>query len=152
MPRLINSIIIEASIDSIWENLAEVDRLSQFDPGAKISSALTKQKNGLNAERRVEMLDGKNWFEEKCTVYEKNETLKYELLRCSFPVHQLNHQYYFRKIKANKYEVKQEQNYVMKYALVGQIMGYMLKPKWNKGVQGFLLGLKQKSESSPHSP
>ena len=45
--------------------------------------------------------------------------------------------------------LEQEQGYTMKYGLVGSVMGTMIKPKWNKGVQEFLAGLKAYSEAQP---
>lgn len=67
------------------------------------------------------MQDGKNWFEEKCTVWEPNEALTYELTACSFPVHNLEHTYSFEKV-GNKTKVKQAMTYQMKYGLLGKIM------------------------------
>ncbi|MBL4592968.1 MAG: hypothetical protein JKX68_04025, partial [Flavobacteriales bacterium] len=46
----------------------------------------------------------------------------------------------------NKIRVTQEMNYEMKFGLLGKLMGTMLKPKWNKGINQFLRGLKQHTE------
>lgn len=146
MTTIENSILINAPIEKIWKELATVDRLDKFDPSSKKSSVLSDNNYGYGAKRRVEMKDGKNWFEEKCTVFKENEDLKYELTACSFPVHNLNHRYSFRKLGNNQFEVTQMQSYTMKYGLLGKVMGLMLRPKWNNGVKMFLSGLKEVSE------
>jgi len=146
MTTLKNEIIIDAPIDKIWKELSTLDRLALYDPGAKESKVLTEKKRGKGAKRRVEMNDGKNWFEETCTVYEENNDLKYELNACSFPVHDLFHSYKFEKIDNNKYNVIQTQSYRMKYGFLGSLMGIAIKPKWNKGINDFLQGLKKISE------
>ena len=148
MTTLKNEIIINAPIEKIWEELSVLDRLALYDPGAKDANVLTQSKQGEGAKRRVEMTDGKNWFEETCTVYEENTDLKYELNACSFPVHNLFHRYKFEKLGENKYKVVQTQSYKMKYGFLGNIMGITLKPKWNKGVRDYLQGLKSISEQN----
>ena len=146
MTTLKNEIIIHAPIEKIWKELSTLDRLALFDPGAKESNVLTQSKMGIGAKRRVEMNDGKNWFEETCTIYEENNDLKYELNACSFPVHNLFHRYSFEKIDKDTYKVIQTQSYKMKYGFAGNIMGLAIKSKWDKGVKDFLQGLKRIAE------
>lgn len=98
MKTLINEVLIDAPIDKIWESLAITDRLDSYDPTVKKSTATTEIKSGIGAGRKVDMMDGKNWFEEKCTTYEPNQALEYTLTACSFPVHQLQHDYSFEQI------------------------------------------------------
>lgn len=148
MTTLKNEIIINAPIEKIWKELSTLDRLALYDPGAKEANVLTQNKKGKGAKRRVEMNDGKNWFEETCTIYEENNDLKYELNACSFPVHNLFHRYRFEKIDDDKYKVTQTQSYKMKYGFLGSLMGLAIKSKWNKGINDFLQGLKKISEQS----
>ena len=145
MAILNNEIIIDAPIDEIWEALIIVDKLEILDPTVKKSVALTSTKSGIGARRKVTMLDGKNWFEETCTVFKTNEALTYDLTACSFPVQNLKHSYSFVAV-GNKTKVMQEMNYKMKYGILGKVMGAMLKPKWNKGINLFLGGLKEYAE------
>ncbi len=145
MAKLHNEILVNAPIDKIWEALTIVDKLDTYDPTVKKSTAINTLKSGIGAKRKVDMLDGKNWFEETCTVSKKNEALTYELTACSFPVKKLKHTYNFQNV-GNKIKVTQEMNYEMKFGFFGILMGAMLKPKWNKGINEFLGGLKQHTE------
>lgn len=146
MATLHNKILIDAPIEKIWEALTVVDLLGTYDPTVKNSIAITSAKTGVGAKRKVTMLDGKNWFEESCTASETNKALTYELTACSFPVHSLKHNYRFVKV-GDKIQVEQIMNYTMKFGFLGIIMGSMLKPKWNKGINQFLSGLKSYTEN-----
>lgn len=145
MKTLKNEVLIDAPIDKIWEALAVTDKLDTYDPTVKKSTAISDIKTGIGASRKVDMLDGKNWFEEKCTTYEPNKALEYTLTACSFPVHQLQHDYSFEQI-GYKIKVKQKMNIEMKYGPLGKLMFAMLKSKWNSGNQQFLGGLKSALE------
>ncbi len=141
-----NDILIDAPIDQIWTALTEVDRLEEIDPAVKNSTPLSQATAGLGVERRVDMLDGKNWFEEKCTAYVKHEALTFELQACSFPVHSLRHSYSFQEMNG-KTQVTQHMEYQLKYGILGQLLGLILRPMWNKGNRTFLQGLQDYTES-----
>ncbi len=146
MPTLENSIIIDAPLGVIWNFLSEMDKLALYDPAVASSKVLSDTKTGVGSTRRVEMKDYKNWFEEKCTLYQPEEALEFQLTACSFPVDSLKHVYTFNKINHNKYQVTQHQTYQMKYGILGWIMGALIKTRWNKGIKSFLKGLKDISE------
>ena len=142
MTTLHNDIIINAAIEKIWEALVVVDVLDTYDPTIKKSTAISNIKSGIGAKRKVDMLDGKNWFKEECISFDPHKDLEYKLYACSFPVHSLVHNYKFHK-EGNTIRVEQLMKYKMKFGLFGIFMGLMLKPKWNKGINKFLGGLKQ---------
>jgi ligand-binding SRPBCC domain-containing protein len=146
MNTLHNEIIINAPIEKIWDALTIVDKLDSYDPTVKKSTATTSHKSGIGAGRKVDMQDGKNWFEETCTVYEPNKALTYTLTACSFPVHKLYHDYNFEKV-GDKVRVTQKMNIQMKYGLLGKLMFVLIKPKWNSGIKEFMNGLKQITEN-----
>lgn len=147
MAIIYNEIEIQAPIAEIWEALTDVERLEQYDPTVKKSTALSTFKKGIGAKRKVEMADGKNWFEEQCTVSEPSEKLTYELTACSFPVHCLNHTYSFEKV-GDSIRVKQVMRYEMKYGLFGRIMDALIvKSKSDQGIKKFLTGLKTHTEN-----
>ncbi len=145
MFTLENRIVINAPMNKIWEALTEVDRLDEYDPTVLKSTRLTDRSSGKGAKRKVDMKDGKNWFEEECVEFEKDQKLVYKLSACSFPVHELRHSYYFNSV-GDQIEVMQKMQYQMKYGIFGKLMGAMMKSQWNKGINQFLGGLKGYSE------
>jgi ribosome-associated toxin RatA of RatAB toxin-antitoxin module len=146
MTTLFNEITIEAPIQKIWEVLTNVEELEQYDPTVKSSTARSESKRGLGASRKVEMKDGKNWFEEKVTEFKPNESLIYELTACSFPIHHLKHSYHFEEINGQT-KVSQRMDYQMKFGLFGKLMDWiMVRRQSDKGIKLFFNGLKSHIE------
>lgn len=148
MSTLHNEIIINAPIERIWEALTNIEELEQYDPTVLKSTATTSSKSGIGAARKVNMKDGKNWFEETCTALKPHEALTYELTNCSFPVHALNHSYSFENMDGGKVRVKQVMEYQMKYGFLGKILdALMVKKQSDKGIKAFMSGLKSFTET-----
>jgi ribosome-associated toxin RatA of RatAB toxin-antitoxin module len=142
MTVLHNEINIRAPVEKIWEALSNIETLEKYDPAVKRSRAISLNTSGIDAARKVEMNDGKNWFEERCTVSNSGEALTYELTACSFPVHRLKHSYAFEK-NGNGVNVKQVMEYEMKYGRLGRILDvWMIRRQTDSGIKNFLSGLK----------
>jgi ribosome-associated toxin RatA of RatAB toxin-antitoxin module len=146
MTTLHNEIIIDAPIEKIWAALSDIEKLERYDPLVKTSHAISQSKHGIGAARKVEMKDGKNWFEEKCTNWNPNESLTYELTACSFPVHRLKHSYRFEKV-GKQIKVRQLMEYEIKYGLLGALLDkMMIRKQTDSGIKKFFAGLKTYSE------
>ena len=146
MTTLHNEIIIDAPIGKIWNALSTIDQLERFDPTVKKSKVLTAANSGVGAKRKVDMLDGKNWFEEKVTEYKPNEALAFELTACSFPIHHLTHSYSFEPV-GQQIKVKQVMQYQVKFGFLGKIMdALMVRKQSDQGIKKFMNGLKSFTE------
>jgi len=146
MGKLTNDITINAPIDKIWSILTDLELLDKTDPTVKKATLISENKTGLDAKRKVLMQDGKNWFDEKITVFKPNEALAYQLTDCSFPIKGLKHTYSFQKI-GNQTKVQQEMEYTVKFGLLGILMDKMMIGKqFNSGINKFLNGLKKYAE------
>lgn len=142
-----NEILIQAPVGKIWEVLASPELLDQYDPTVRKSSLISKERTSLGAKRRVDMLDGKNWFEEKITVYKPNEALTYELTACSFPIHTLKHSYSFQKL-GEQTKVSQVMEYTVKFGLFGRLLDVlMIRKQSDTGIKKFFGGLKSYLEA-----
>ena len=143
-----NEIMIDAPLEKIWGALTQIEMLDQYDPTVKKSTALTNSKTGVGARRKVEMLDGKNWFEETCTEAVPNMALTYELTACSFPVHKLKHSYSF-KAEGRNVKVSQIMEYNVKFGFLGKIMdALVVRRQSDAGIKKFFTGLKNYLEQS----
>ncbi|MFN0035577.1 MAG: SRPBCC family protein [Saprospiraceae bacterium] len=148
MTTLHNEIIVNAPMERIWAALTNIEELEKYDPTVLKSTATTPLKSGIGAARKVEMRDGKNWFEEKCTVLATHEALTYELTACSFPVQSLKHSYSFENAGPGMVKVKQVMEYQMKFGLLGKIMdSLMVRKQSDKGIKAFMTGLKSFTEN-----
>lgn len=146
MGKLVNEVTINAPIDKIWSILTDLELLDKTDPTVKKATLISDNKTGLDAKRKVLMQDGKNWFDEKITVFKPNEELVYQLTDCSFPIKGLKHTYSFQKI-GNQTKVQQVMEYTVKFGLFGVLMDKMMIGKqFNSGINKFLTGLKTYAE------
>jgi ribosome-associated toxin RatA of RatAB toxin-antitoxin module len=148
MATLCNDILINGSIDKIWAALTDLDLLEKYDPTVKRSRLVSGKNANIGAAHRVDMQDGKNWFEEKVTVVNTNESLAFELTACSFPVHKLKHSYTFELLDS-RIRVKQVMEYEVKYGMVGKVLdSLVVKKQSDTGIKKFLQGLKLYVENS----
>jgi ribosome-associated toxin RatA of RatAB toxin-antitoxin module len=147
MTTLHNEITIDASVEKIWDALSNIENLEKYDPTVKEANAISQLKSGVGAARKVLMKDGKNWFEEKCTLSKANESLAYELTACSFPIHQLKHSYSFRQL-GDQVQVKQVMEYEVRYGWVGKILDVLvIRKQTENGIKKFFSGLKNYLEN-----
>src|ERR1044071_1298213 len=128
MATIHNEIVINAPIEKIWGVLTNLELLEKYDPTVRKSRLTSAQATNVGAARRVEMQDGKNWFEEKLTVFEPERSLAFELTECSFPVHKLKHTYSFEHLDG-KVKVRQLMEYQPKFGLLGKMMDALVGRK-----------------------
>ena len=142
MATIHNEITVSVSSDKVWHLLTDLELLDKYDPTVKKSTLLSTEKTGIGAKRKVLMLDGKNWFDEKVIVFKPTEALTYQLTECSFPIKSLTHSYSFEKI-GNQTKVKQVMEYTVKFGLLGKMLdAMMIRKQSDRGVKKFLVGLK----------
>lgn len=147
MATIHNEITVNVSIDKLWNILTDLELLDKCDPTVKKSTLVSAQKTGMGAKRKVDMLDGKNWFEEKVTVFKPNDALTYQLTDCTFPVKALKHSYSFEK-NGTQTKVKQVMEYTVKFGFLGRFLdSLMIRKQFNGGINKFLAGLKSYAET-----
>jgi uncharacterized protein YndB with AHSA1/START domain len=147
MATIHNEITINAPIEKIWEALTDLELLEKYDPTVKKSTLISSEKTNIGAKRKVDMLDGKNWFEEKVVTFKPNEALAYELTACSFPVQRLKHSYTFQPI-GGQTKVKQVMEYTVKFGLLGKLLDVlMIRKQSDTGIKKFFSGLKVYAET-----
>src|SRR5438876_11393384 len=147
MATLYNEIIVNAGIDKLWNILTDLEILEKYDPTVKKSSLISAERTGIGARRKVDTADGKNWFEEKVTVFKPNEALTYQLTDCSFPIKGLKHSYSFEKI-GDQTKVKQVMEYTVKFGVLGKLLdSIMIRRQSDSGIKKFFSGLKSYAET-----
>ena len=147
MATLHNEITIRASMDKVWSLLTDLEMLDKYDPTVKKSTLVSAEKTGIGAKRKVLMLDGKNWFDEKVTVFKPHEALTYQLTDCSFPITKLRHSYSFEKA-GDQVTVKQVMEYTVRFGLLGKLLdALMIRRQSDRGIKKFFSGLKSYAET-----
>jgi ribosome-associated toxin RatA of RatAB toxin-antitoxin module len=147
MATIHNEITVNASVDEIWNILTDLELLDKYDPTVKKSTLVSPEKTGIGAKRKVLMVDGKNWFDEKITEFNPNLALTYQLTDCSFPIKGLQHSYSFEKV-GTQTKVKQVMEYTVKFGLLGKLLdAIMIRKQSDMGIKQFFAGLKSYAEN-----
>jgi ribosome-associated toxin RatA of RatAB toxin-antitoxin module len=142
-----NEITVNAGVEKVWDMLTNLELLDKYDPTVKKSTLVSTEKAGIGAKRKVLMLDGKNWFDEKVTVFKPNVALTYQLTECSFPIKGLKHSYSFEKV-GSQTKVKQVMEYTVKLGLLGKLLdAMMIRKQSDSGIKKFFAGLKSYAET-----
>ena len=147
MATIHNEVTINAPVERIWSNLTDLELLEKYDPTVKKSTLISSEKSGIGAKRKVDMIDGKNWFEEKVTAFKPNQALTYELTACTFPVQNLRHSYSFEEV-GGQTKVTQMMEYNVKFGLLGKLLDVlMIRKQSDSGIKKFFAGLKSYTET-----
>lgn len=148
MRTIKNEISINAPLEKIWNILTTPELLDKYDPTVKKTTLISTEKTGLGAKRKVEMLDGKNWFDEKIADFEPMKKLSYQLTDCSFPIKGLKHTYIF-KSEDDVIKVQQTMEYEVKFGILGKLMdAMMIRKQFDSGIKKFFGGLKSYAEKN----
>ncbi len=141
MTVLENSVRIQASPETIWRVLGQLDALDQYDPGVRKSATLSGPASGVGASRQCDLAPG-GWFRERVTEWQPHEALAFELVECTLPVRRLTHRYTLAPAEGGTL-VHQRMEYELKFGPLGWLMdAWMVRRKWDAGIKGFLAGLK----------
>jgi len=146
MATIYNEIMISSDSGKIWDILTDLELLEPYDPTVRKSVLISSQKARVGAARKVDMADGKNWFEERVTRFEPGNVLTIELTACSFPVERLSHSYSFEQV-GSQTKVIQVMDYTVKFGLFGKLIdALMIKKQSDAGIKKFMSGLKSIAE------
>jgi uncharacterized protein YndB with AHSA1/START domain len=141
-----NSVHIDAPPGRVWEVLAQLDALHEYDPGISSSALRGDKRSGLGADRQCDIKAG-GWFRERVTVWEPGRELEFTLYECTLPVRRLRHRYTLTSDEGGT-RVDQTQEYTLKYGVLGELLDAMfVRRKWDAGVKSFFAGLKRHIES-----
>ena len=148
MATLRNEIAINAPVEKIWAVLSDLSLLEKYDPAVLKSEVISVEKPGIGTMRKVYMKDGKNWFEEKVTIWQPNQALTIQLTNCTFPINGLKHSYSFSS-GGGITVVREVMEYEVKFGLFGKLLDWlMIKKQSDKGIKLFMEGLKRFVENN----
>jgi ribosome-associated toxin RatA of RatAB toxin-antitoxin module len=147
MATIHNEIIINAPVEKIWAIITDLALLERYDPTVLSSTIISAEKTGIGAARKVDMRDGRNWFNEQITMLQPNHALTIQLTECSFPIKGLKHSYSFEKI-GTQTKVTQVMEYTVKFGLLGKLIdSIMIRKQSDTGIKKFFAGLKSYAET-----
>ncbi len=72
MTKVIREVLVNAYKENIWEILANLESVQQYDPGVTAARYLTEAKEGVDAARHCDLVDG-DFVKERITAWSPEE-------------------------------------------------------------------------------
>jgi ribosome-associated toxin RatA of RatAB toxin-antitoxin module len=143
MGTITRTVIVNATLDRVWEVVSHVGSVQQWHPLVKRAPVLSPEPTGVGAQRRCEFHDGTSVVE-TVTASKDREMVQVELSEFSMPLTRATGTFRFKELGPEQVEIAMTFDYDMKYGPVGWLMDTaMMKPMMNKVFGQVLAGLDQ---------
>lgn len=145
--RISSSLIIESSIESIWNILKRFGEIEKFHPLIKRSYSMTEQKSGIGAKRHCVLLP-MGEMDEVITEWIEGKSFTAEVYAGKMlpPCHFMRGEIRLEP-EGNRSRVTFTFTYQLKYGFVGKLMDRLLiRPQFRKGPPRYVEGLKKYME------
>jgi len=129
---------IKASQNAIWSLIADVRRIADWHYNIATVDLLSSAPTGIGAARRCNFHDGSNVREDVVAVTEEQRILM-KLSEFSVPMKRLELEITLRRLAAEETEAVLTLRYVVKYGILGRILGATVVRKELTGVTTKLL-------------
>ena len=153
MPKLTDTILIDASKERVWETIADLGGIQSFHPGVSRSYYLTDQREGLGASRRCELLPMGTVDETAVDWQQGREfTLAITPGPKAPPFKHANGRMWIEE-QGTGTLVGLEIEYRLKFGPLGRLLNHlMVEPQFRKVVPRVLNGLKRFQEDGVTNP
>ena len=128
---------INVSSEKVWAILDDFGGVEKFSIGVEKSPLIGEKNSGLGAKRHCVFYD-KTSVDEEIIEYEEKKSFKVVLTEYSMPMKAMVAGFRVEKVTDTSCEVSMYMDFVVKFGLLGSLMGMMMRPVM-KGVQKKLL-------------
>ncbi|MGD9658769.1 MAG: SRPBCC family protein [Methylocystis sp.] len=144
---------IAAGASVVWALLEDFPHIDAFNPNLSRSAHIDGTPlEGVGAERRCELKDGRNWIEERVVDWRPGERYTVEIYAGTMPIRDVRTTLAVSPNGAVSRAVMQI-TYTPKFGPVGQLLDLLLLRQKTKGLMDSVLeGLEQKSVESLAEP
>ena len=138
---------INAPVTAVWQTLADIGTIYQWNPGVQASHLTTEQAEGIGACRTCD-LGGSNYLDEQVVTWEPERALTMRITGTNMPFKTADIRFTLQP-NGSGTDVTVSPIYELKYGPVGKLMDrFFVKNTYEKGMRGLLSGLKQHVEGS----
>ncbi|MBI4490560.1 MAG: SRPBCC family protein [Deltaproteobacteria bacterium] len=139
-------VTINAPKDVVWNVLADIGSIHQWNPGVVDSRATTDGEVGLGSARRCE-LGGKNYLDEEVVEWVPKKILTMRIVATNLPFKTADIGFALES-RGEQTLVTVSPTYRLKFGLLGTLLDAVLvRSQYRKGMINLLRGLKQHLES-----
>ena len=135
------AILVNSSVDRVWDVLADIGTISRWNPGVKSSHLTTEGKEGMGAGRRCN-LGGKTYLDEEVVAWEPHKNLTMRITATNLPFRRADIRFNLKDTGEGTL-VTVSPNYALKFGWFGSILDrFFVRRTYLKGMKQLLAGLK----------
>lgn len=132
---------VNAPLDDVWASWDDFGGIHRFNPNLSGSFLLQgSDRTGLGATRQCDLIDGKNYIQERVVDYVPNKRLAIEVIDGSVPIRSARAEITLTSVGKNQTAVEMSMRFEPKMGLLGRLMVPMMKPQFRKMVKSLLEG------------
>ena len=148
MSTFSESIVISAPLFRVWNTLADIGRIHEWNPGVVASSKTTPGEDGIGASRHCE-LGGKHYLDEEVVEWEPQGALTMRITATSLPLESADIRFTLVG-HGHRTTVTVSPTYSVKFAWIGHVLDRVaVRSQYRRGMARLLRGLKQHIEGRP---
>ncbi len=137
---------IDAPVATVWEELAHIPSIHQWNPGVEHSYATSDAITGLGAARHCD-LGGRNYLKESVVEFEEGKVLTVRVDETNLPLAAVDIRFTLRP-KENGTLVTVSPDYRVKFGMMGALLDAVyVRRTYAKGMGALLRGLKDHVEA-----
>ena len=151
MSNFTTEIKIDAPVDRVWDTLADIGSIDEWNPGVKRSHVTTDRREGLGAGRHCE-LPGKKHLDETVVDWEPHQRLTMRIVGTNLPLKTADIRFALRPAGGGTI-VTVSPTYKLKFGPLGTVLDLLfVRRTYVKGIQALLVGLKKHAEALELEP
>ena len=133
---------IDAPVTAVWQALADIGTIYQWNPGVKASHRTSEQAEGVGACRYCD-LGGKNYLEERVVAWEPEKQLTMRITGTNLPFKTADIRFTLTPV-GDQTAVTVSPLYQLHYGLAGRLLDRLyVQGNYQKGMTSLLAGLKK---------
>ena len=138
--------MIDAPVEKVWEALADIGGIDEWNPGVVQSHATSEKTGGVGATRFCD-LGGENYLDEEVVAWDPGERLTMRIVGTNMPFETAAICFTLRP-ENGRTVVTVSPAYRLKYGLLGALMDrFYVRGTYRKGMASLLRGLKEHVET-----
>ncbi len=150
MSTFVESIEIAAPRSRVWQVLADIGSIQDWNPGVRESRTTSTSGSGLGATRYCD-LGGRNYLRESVVEFTENEAITMRIDDSNLPFRSADIRFTLESTTTGT-RVSVSPDYKLKYALVGRLLdSAVVSGRYQRGMADLLVGLKSHLEDPANS-
>ncbi len=151
MSNFTTEIKIDAPVDRVWDTLADIGSIDEWNPGVKRSHVTTDRREGLGTGRHCE-LPGKKHLDETVVDWEPHQRLTMRIVGTNLPLKTAEIRFALRPAGGGTI-VTVSPTYKLKFGPLGTVLDQLfVRRTYLQGMRALLLGLKKHAEALELEP